>query len=98
MEFAIQIDAHAIAQSAVDEAVRKAFAASKYSGEPGGTGFEEVKAQVKRHITALNLGDVIAESIARQLPVVVNDVVGEMLAAAVKKRAKANNALFEVKV
>ena len=93
----INIDAQTIAEAAAIEAVRRAFAAPKYAGEVGGPGFEEVKAQVRRHIATLNLVGVVAESIAKQLPGVVDDVVGELLAAAVKKRAKASAGLFEVK-
>ena len=96
-EITINIDAHLIAEAAAIEAVRRAFSASKYAGEAGGPGFEEVKAQVRRRVAALDLGDMIDASIAKQLPAVVDDVVGELLAAAVKKRAKASAGLFEGK-
>ena len=96
-EITINIDTQPIAQAAADEAARRAFAAPKYAGEIGGPGFEEVKMQVKRRIAAMDLGSLIDASIAKQLPGVVDDVVGELIAAAVKKRAKQNGSLFEGK-
>ena len=96
-EITINIDTQPIAQAAADEAVRRAFAAPKYAGDIVGPGFEEVKVQVQRRIAALDLGDVIDASIAKQSPGVVYDVVGDMLVAAVKKRAKQNVSLFERK-
>ena len=96
-EITINIDAQPIAQAAADEAVRRTFAMPKYGGDPGGPGFEEVKVQVQRRIAALDLGSLIDASIAKQLPGVVDDVVGDLLVAAVKKRAKQNGSLFEGK-
>lgn len=96
IDFAISIDETEAAKAAIEAALKASFAPPNYSGDKGGAGYEAVKKQVAAHINSLDLSAEIARIAAAKLPAMIDDVVGEALAAAIKKRAKALQAQGEL--
>lgn len=81
------------AQQPVEVAVQQCWAAMfqppKYNGEKGGPGWEVVRHQVLRYVESLDLEAEITRVAQARLPTLVDETVSALLAAAIRKKAKA---------